>query len=63
MFELLISKGADINAKNNINNDKRIGRNKGGQTPLHIISEKNSIDLGEILLSKGANLNVTDIHY
>ena len=32
-------------------------------TPLHIASEKNSKEIGEILISKGADINVKDIIY
>ena len=47
--ELLISKGADINAKT-IENKSPFG-DKGGKTPLHIAAEKNSKEIGEILIS------------
>ena len=31
------------------------------RTPLHIAAKKNSKEIGEILISKGANINVRDI--
>jgi len=33
------------------------------KTPLHIAAENNSIDIGTLLISKGANINVIDIIY
>jgi len=45
----LISKGADVNAK-----DKR------GKTPLHYASEKGHTDVSSLLISQGARINVTD---
>ena len=32
-------------------------------TPLHIAAGKNSADIGEILLSNGADINAKDIIY
>ena len=32
-------------------------------TPLHIAAEKNSKEIGELLISKGANINAKDIIY
>ena len=37
--------------------------NKNNQTPLHIAAEKDSFKIGEILISKGANINAKDIIY
>ena len=33
------------------------------KTPLHIAAEKNSKDIVEILISKGADINTKDIIY
>ena len=30
---------------------------KGGKTPLHIAIENNSKEIGEVLISKGADIN------
>ena len=52
--ELLISKGADINAKNSID---QIMKN-------HFDSLENKLDkIGELLISKGADINAKDIIY
>jgi len=45
MIQILISKGADINAKNNY------------KTPLHIAAQNHSMEIVEILITKGANIN------
>ena len=37
--------------------------NKKNRTPLHIALEKNSKEIGELLISKGADINAKDIHY
>ena len=37
--------------------------NKKNKTPLHIALEKNSKEIGEILISKGADINAKDINY
>ena len=37
--------------------------NKKGQTPLHIALEKNSKEMLELLISKGANINAIDIFH
>ena len=37
--------------------------NKNNQTPLHIAVLKNSIKIGELLISKGADINAKDIIY
>ena len=37
--------------------------NKKNNTPLHIAAEKNSEEIGELLISKGANINAIDIIY
>ena len=36
---------------------------KDGVSPLHYVAENNLKDIGEILLSKGANLSSKDIIY
>ena len=71
--ELLISKGADINAKNIIHQNifvlflimmiqiKGRNLNKNNYTPLHYAAEKDSIKMAELLISKGADVNVKDI--
>ena len=58
MIELLISKGADINAKATISE----GRNsKSEKTSLHIAIENESNKIGELLISKGADINAKGI--
>ena len=37
--------------------------NLNNQTPLHIAAEKDSNKIGEILISKGADINAKDIIY
>ena len=37
--------------------------NKKNKTPLHYAAEKNSKEIGEILISKGADINAKDIIY
>ena len=73
--ELLIAKGADINAKDNIegnmvlfflmktilNKEKQL--NKKNETPLHYAADNNAKEIGEILISRGADLNAKDIIY
>ena len=73
--ELLISKGANINAKDiilsNYNKSFLIileqiqerNLNKNNKTPLHYAAEKDSIKIGELLISKGADINAKDIIY
>jgi ankyrin repeat protein len=46
IVELLIAKGADINAKNN-----------DGQTPLHYAVEKGHNDIAELFIADGADIN------
>ena len=72
--ELLISKGADLNAKDIIyqimknyfsiiiNKIKERNLNKNNRTPLHIAAT-NSIKIGELLISKGADINAKNIIY
>ena len=73
MGELLISKGADINAKDIIHQYinssfliimkqiKEKNLNTNNETPLHIAIEKNLDKMGELLISKGADINAKDI--
>ena len=75
MIELLISKGADINAIDiiylnimilfliNIILNKSKKLNQKNETPLHYALEKNSKEIGEVLISKGADINAKDIIY
>jgi hypothetical protein len=49
--ELLLAKGADVNAKSN-----------GGLTPLHQAAYHGHKDLAELLLSKGADVNAKANH-
>ena len=37
--------------------------NKNNETPLHIAVEKNFNKIGELLISKGADINAKDIIY
>ena len=37
--------------------------NKEKKTPLHYAAENKSEDIGELLISKGANLNAEDIFH
>ena len=37
--------------------------NKNNQTPLHIAMEKNLDKIGELLISKGADIDAKDIIY
>ena len=37
--------------------------NKNNKTPFDIAAEKDSIKIGELLISKGADINVIDIIY
>ena len=37
--------------------------NENNKTPLHIALEKKSDKIGEILISKGADINSKDINY
>ena len=75
MGELLISKGADINARDIIHQNmivvlliiliqiKERNLNKNNKTPLHIALENKSDKIGELLISKGADINAKDIIY
>ena len=64
MLEILISKGADINAKTQGKKDW-FGKvkEKGGKTPLHFAAVKNLKEMGELFISKGADINARDIIY
>ena len=73
--ELLISKGADVNAIDIIyqimiksfliimKQIKERNLNKNNWTPLHIAAENDSNKIGELLISKGADINAIDIIY
>ena len=37
--------------------------NENNSTPLHIAAENNSKEIGEILISKGADINSKSINY
>ena len=37
--------------------------NKNNRTPLHIAAENDYIKIGELLISKGADINAKDIIY
>ena len=37
--------------------------NTNNKIPLHIAAEKDSIKMGELLISKGADINAKDIIY
>ena len=37
--------------------------NKNNETPLHYAAENDSIKIGELLISKGADINAIDIIY
>ena len=72
--ELLIAKGADINAVAIIylniiilliiitNFKKKRKLNLKNKTPLHWATWKNSKDMFNLLISKGANVNLFDFH-
>ena len=68
MVESLILKGADVNAKifciliivKQINERHW---NKNNASPLRIAAEYDSNKMGELLISKGADINATDIIY
>ena len=47
LVEILISSGADLEAKDN-----------SGETPLHSAAERNHLELAELLISSGAEVNV-----
>ena len=49
LIKLLISKGADVNAKE-----------KYGNTPLHIAATAGGVGIAELLISKGAKVNARD---
>ena len=75
IMELFISKGIDINAKDIIYQNiissfliitieiKKWNLNKNNKTPLHYASMGNSNKIGELLISKGANINAKDNIY
>ena len=75
IIELLLSKGADINIKNgmlqnkmllfliNINHNIKRKLNYKNKTPLHISIGHNEKNILELLLSKGADINAKDIIY
>ena len=75
MGELLISKGADINAKDiiyqyvivllliKVKQIKERNLNKNNWTPLHIAAQEDSNKIGALLISKGADINAKEIIY
>ena len=70
-----MTKGADINTKDiiylnieilfliNLLYNKERKLNQKNKTPLHFAALKDSKEIGEILISKGANINAIDIIY
>ena len=42
---------------------KKRNLNKNNQTPLHIAAENDCIKIGELLISKGADINAKNIIY
>ena len=75
MGRLLIDKGADINLKDILYQRikilsliKRISNklrnlNPKNKSPLHIVIDRSLNEIGEILISKGADLNAKDALY
>ena len=75
MAELLISKGANINLGHIIYQKmivflkkimvlyNRFWKLNYHYPPLHFAAENNSKEIGEILISKGADINAKDIIY
>jgi len=73
--EILLSNGADINAKDIISSDTiilfwikitsniKMWLNHKNMTPLHLAAFHNSKEIGELLISKGADININDINY
>ena len=62
MGELLILKGADMNAKTkDIKKMNGKIRFHGGMAPLHYAANNNAKEIGELLISKGADINIKDI--
>ena len=73
IFEILLLKGANISGKDTLyqiilllffiniisNLERRL--NIMNSTLLHFAAEKNSKDIGELLISKGADINAIDI--
>ena len=45
-----------------IQNNKRLF-NKINRTPLHHAAKYNQLDIGELLIAKGADVNAEDIHF
>ena len=74
IFDLLLSKGADINEKDIHNSkmmklffimiifNKRRRLHKKNKTALHYAAQNNAKEIGEILISKGVDVNAKDIH-
>ena len=42
---------------------KETNLNENNKTALHYAAEKNCVKIGELLISKGANINAKDIIY
>ena len=74
IVEFLMTKGEDINTKDIIYlkrirfffikkfvNQKRI-LNKMNRNPLHYAARRNRKDVGELLISKGADVNAIDLN-
>ena len=73
--ELFISKGADVNAATIIYSNiilsflimiieiQERNLNKNNRTPLHIALNNKLDKIGELLISKGADINAKDIIY
>ena len=75
MVEILICKGADINAKNiyklnmfklflikiNLKRERKL--KEENMTPIHYAARFNYKEIGEILISKGVDINVKEIIY